>query len=389
MNLSFQKLFYALASVFGLFAILVLARSILIPLAFALFMSFILFPLTKKFESWKMNKILAAFLSIFAVLIIVGGGIYLFSTQLIALSKELANFQDRIISAFADITVYLNKNVNIISNLEKNELFNKIKDMVKESSGSLAGKTFTTTATFLAGLLGTIIFTFLILIYRHGLTEALMGFSPEEKRERVLKMFKSIQQVGQKYLSGMILLIIIVGLANSIGLWIIGIDNPFLFGFLGAVLSIVPYVGTAFGAIIPILYAFVSYDSLWPALAVAVLFYVVQLISDNFLSPKIVGGSLHINALAAILSLIIGALVWGIAGMILFLPFSAMLKVFCEEFEELKPIALIIGNHDYKEKANGVKFIKRRFTKVKGWVSKLHVDIKKNPEDTESDKSVK
>ena len=106
----------------------------------------------------------------------------------------------------------------------------------------------------------------------------------------------------------MILLIIIIGLANSIGLWIIGIDNPFLFGFLGAILSIVPYVGTALGAIIPVLYAFVSYDSLWPAIAVAILFWAVQLISDNFLSPKIVGGSLHINALTAILSLIIGAL---------------------------------------------------------------------------------
>ena len=168
----------------------------------------------------------------------------------------------------------------------------------------------------------------------------------------------------------MILLIIIIGLANSIGLWIIGIDNPFLFGFLGAVLSIVPYVGTAFGAIIPILYAFVSYDSLWPVIAVAILFWAVQLISDNFLSPKIVGGSLHINALVAILSLIIGALVWGVAGMILFLPFAAMLKVFCEEFEELKPIALLIGDQNYKEKNSGGKFIKRRFTKVQGWFSR-------------------
>jgi predicted PurR-regulated permease PerM len=176
----------------------------------------------------------------------------------------------------------------------------------------------------------------------------------------------------------MILLIIIIGLANSIGLWIIGIDNPFLFGFLGAVLSIVPYVGTAFGAILPILYAFVSYDTLWPAIAVAILFWAVQLISDNYLSPKIVGGSLHINALVAILSLIIGALVWGVAGMILFLPFAAMLKVFCEEFENLKPIAILIGNQNYKEKNIGGKIIKRRITKVKGWVSKIHSGLKKN-----------
>jgi predicted PurR-regulated permease PerM len=370
MNIPFQKLFYALASVFALFAVLILAKSILIPLGFALFMSFILFPLAKKFESWGMNKILAAFLSILTVILIVGGGIFLFSTQLIELSNELSSFKEKIIRTFADITLYLNKNVNMISDLEKNDLSDKIKDLINKSSGSLVSKTFNTTTTFLAGLLGTIIFTFLILIYRDGLTRALMGFSPEDKKERVLKMFKSVQQLGQKYLSGMSLLIVIIGLANSIGLWIIGIDNPFLFGFLGAILSIVPYVGTTFGAVIPVLYAFVSYETLWPAIAVAILFWAVQLITDNFLSPKIVGGSLHINALAAILSLIIGALVWGVAGMILFLPFAAMVKVFCEEFEDLKPIALLIGVHDFKEKNIGGKLIKKRVTKVKGWFSK-------------------
>ena len=384
MNLSFQKLFYALATVFGLFAILILAKPILIPLAFALFMSFILFPLVKKFESWGMKKVLAAFLSILTVIIIIAGGIFLFSTQLIELSKELSDFQDRIIRAFADVTVYINKNVNIISNLEKNELSDKIKDMLKESSGMLASKTFTTSTTFLAGLFGTIIFTFLILIYRNGLTHALIGFSPDDKKERVLKMFKSVQQVGQKYLSGMVILIFITGLLNSIGLWIIGIDNPFLFGFLAAFLAIVPYVGTALGALIPILYAFVSYDSLWPVLAVAILFWVVQLFTDNFLSPKIVGGSLRINALASILSLIIGAVVWGVAGMILFLPFAAMLKVFCAEFEELTPIALLIGNHEYKEKNNGGKYIKGRYTKAKGWFSKFHAGFNKKSGDKPS-----
>ena len=265
MNISFQKVFYALATVIGLFAILILAKPILIPLAFSLIMSFILFPLVKKFESWGMKKVFAAFLSILTVILIIGGGIFLFSTQLIELSKELANFKDRIIRAFADVTVYINKNVNFISHLERNELSGKIKEWLNESIGPMVSKTFTTSTTFLAGLFGTMIFTFLILIYRDGLTQALMGYSPEDKRERVYKMFKSVQQVGQKYLSGMIL----------------------------------------------------------------------------------------------------------------FLPFAAMLKVFCEEYEELKPIALLIGNHDYKEKDNGGKSIKRRFTRIQTWFSKLQVGFKK------------
>jgi len=324
MNLSFQKLFYAIATTFALFAILILAKSILIPLSIALLISFILFPLAKKFESWKISNPLAAFLSIFVVIIIIAAVIYFFSTQIISISNEFSNFKDKIISVFAEVTLYFNNHISFVENLGRDELFNRMKEWLGNSTGFLISKTVNNTAAFMAGLLATIIFTFLFLIYRNGLTQAFIAFYPEDKRDRVLKMFKSIQQVGQKYLSGMVLLIFIIGLANSIGLWIIGIDNPFLFGFLGATLSIIPYVGTAFGAIIPILYAFVAYDSLWQVLAVAILFWTVQLITDNFLSPKIVGGSLNINALVAILSLIIGGLVWGIAGMILFLPFGSM-----------------------------------------------------------------
>jgi predicted PurR-regulated permease PerM len=378
MHLSFQKLFFAIGTVFALFAILILAKSILIPLGFALLISFILYPLVKKLESLGMKNIIAAFLSIFAVILIIGGGIFLFSTQIFEISKELPHFQDKIILAFTDITLYINKNVSFVPNLEKNELFDRIKGWLNESKGSLVKQTFSNTATFITGLLATIIFTFLILIYRKGLVKAFSMFSPEDKRERVVKMFKTVQQVGKKYLFGMVILVIVIGLANSIGLLIIGIENPFLFGFLGAILSIIPYIGTITGAIIPILYTFITYNSIWMAIAVALLFLVVQLVSNNFLSPKIVGGSININAVTAILSLIVGAVVWGIAGMILFLPFAAMLKVVCEEYEELKPIALLIGNQNYQENGSRNKFLNKWIDKIKDWFKKFQILTKKS-----------
>jgi predicted PurR-regulated permease PerM len=369
MNLSFQKLFYAIATVIALFAILVLAKSILIPLSIALLISFILFPLAKKLETWQIGKTLAAFLSIFSVILLIAGTIYFFSTQIINVAREFSHFQDKIILAFTDFTLFFNSHVSFVENLGKDELFNRMKDWLTSSTGFLISKTVNNTATLLAGLLATIIFTFLILIYRNGLTQAFLAFSTEDKRPKVFKMFKSVQQVGQKYLFGMLFLTLVIGLANSFGLLIIGIDNPFLFGFLGAVLAIIPYIGTTMGAIIPIIYAFVSYDSIWKVVAVAIFFWFVQLVSDNFLTPRIVGGSLKINALAAILSLFIGAAVWGLAGMILFLPFVAMLRVICEEFEELKPIALIIGEQNKNESDGNEKIsvwwkkIRKRFSK--------------------------
>lgn len=370
--MSFQRFFYAIATVFLLFAILILAKRILVPLAMALLISLILYPLTKKLEKWGINRMVAAFMSILISFLFLGGGIFFFSTQIVNLPRELSAFQDKIMNLFSDVIMYINNNFKLTSDLEVDSLLNQGREWLETSALSLVESTFYTTTSILTGFLLTIIYTYLILIYRIGLAQAVVKFASENYRPKVLDLLKKVQLVGQKYLSGMFLLIIILGLANSIGLWIIGIDSPFLFGFLAAVMSIIPYIGTTLGASIPVLYAFMSHDSLWVPFAVAALFWFVQLIESNFLSPKVVGSSLEINALAAILSLIIGASVWGIAGMILFLPYMAMLKVVCAEYDSLKPIALLIGSQIYNgtEETEEIKTMPQWFLKKKNWFTK-------------------
>lgn len=371
MKLSFQKMFFALGTLFLLFAAMILAKPVLIPLGFALLLSFILLPVAQRLEGWGFSKILAAISAILLMFILVFGGISLFSTQIVGLMEESAAFQDKVIGVFTDVTLYFNNNIDFIDNLEKDDLYDQLKTWLTDSAGTLMANTFSGTTAFFSGLVITVIFTFLILIYREGLTRAFAHFYPQSDRGRAVGMFRRIQQVGKQYLSGMMLIVLILGVVNSIGLMIIGIGNPFLFGFLAATLAIVPYVGTTIGAAIPVLYAFIAYDSLWMPVAVFGLFWGVQMVESNFLSPKIVGGSLSINALAALLSIIIGASVWGIAGMILFLPFASMLKVVCQEYEALKPVALLIGERNYEDKEDtGPSFWERGWEKIKGWTAK-------------------
>lgn len=366
MKLSFQKLFFILAFLFGFFAVMVLAKTVLISLSMALLIAFILLPVVKKLESWRLNKMLSAFIALFASFLLIAGGITLFSAQIMNLSDQLDDFTAKILGVLSDVAVFVNSNINFIDDLNKKELVEKGKEWLQDSSGALIKNTFSGTTSFLSGMLTTIIFTFLILIYREGLTNAFVAFGNDENKGKIFRMLKNIQNVGKKYLSGMFLLIIILGCANSLGLWIIGLDSPFLFGFLAAFLSIVPFVGTTIGATIPVLYAFMSSDSIWVPVAVMILFWVIQLVESNFLNPIIVGGSVHVNALVAILSLLIGASVWGIAGMVLFLPFAAMLKALCEEFDQLKPVAMLLSDDisgEKNEKLNTSQWIE----KVKGW----------------------
>ncbi|WP_373524083.1 AI-2E family transporter [Aquiflexum sp.] len=368
MKLSFQQLFFILAFIFGLFAVMVLAKTVLIPLSMALLISFILYPVVKKLEGWGLNTLLSAFLSLLMLFVIIGGGITLFSAQIMNLSDQLNDFSGKIMNTLSEAIVFINSNVHFIGDLNREELVENGKDWLKESSGSLIQNTFSGTASFLTGLLTTIIFTFLILIYRKGLTKAFVAFGDDKHKGKIFRMLQNIQSVGKKYLSGMFLLILILGFANSLGLLIIGIDSPFLFGFLAALLSIVPFVGTTIGATIPVLYAFMSSDSLWVPIAVMLLFWGIQIIESNFLNPKIVGSSLNVNALVAILSLLIGAAVWGVAGMVLFLPFAAILKVICEEFDQLKPIAMLISDDISGDNKEGDK-TSRWVEKIKGWFS--------------------
>lgn len=375
MHISFQKVFYVIATVIGLFAILILAREVLIPIAFAFLLAFILYPLAKKLESWGTSEILSAMLSLFGMSLVIGGAIFLFSNQIIQLSENLTNFKEKILNIFADATVFINNDIGFLQHLEKDELLDKTKTWINDSSGSLLSQTFSSTSNIIFGILSAIIYTFLILIYKKGIVRALVSFYPLEHQEKAMNMLKSVQQVGQQYLFGMIIIILILGFMNSLGLWIIGIDSPFLFGFLASVLAIIPYAGTFLGSSIPIVYSFISYDSIWMPIYIAIYFWFVQFIEGNFLTPKIVGGNLKLNAFSSILSIIVGASVWGIAGMILFLPLTAMLKVVCDEYEELKPLAMLIGEQNYHTKDEDDMhigmWIKKRRTRLSNYFASL------------------
>lgn len=365
MHMSFQKVFYVVASFIGLVAIMILAKTILIPLTFALLTAFILFPVVKKIESWGANEIVSAVLSLIGLVVIASASIFLFSTQIIKLSNNLIDFKSKILNVLAEATIFVKKNFGFLPEMDKDELVEGIKTWLNDSAGSLLSQTFNSTASIVFGLLTSIIFSFLLLIYRRGIIRAMVNFFNPEHRMDAFLMFKSVQKVGQQYLFGMMIIVLILGFVNSIGLWIIGIDNPFLFGFFAAFLAMIPYAGTFIGAAVPILYSFFSHDSIWMPISITIFFWFVQLIESNFLTPKIVGGNLKINALTSILSIIIGASIWGIAGMILFLPLVAMFKAICERYVELKPFALLIGQRNYNNIVSKEAFLQRWVKKMK------------------------
>lgn len=368
MQFSFKQFFFFAGSAFLLIAFLHFARDLMVPVAFSLLFAFILYPVSCFLERWGVGRIVSILLSMLLVVLVASGVIFLFSAMVLKVSDELTDFGSKLMELFSDVIVFANENVPIFIDISKESLIEDGTAWLKESWGGLVSTTFSGTFSLFTGAFLVAIYTFLLLLYRGGIVRAIKSAASKEHRDEVSLMISDIQQVGQSYLFGMMLLILILGTLNSIGLWIIGLEHAFLFGFLAGLLVLIPYAGTLIGGLLPTLYALMTHDSLWMPVAVIALFWLIQTLEGNFLSPKIIGGKLSINALTAIFSLIMGGYLWGIAGMILFLPYAAIVKITFSHIEPLKPLSLLMGDelHESKKGKPGFfKTVKKRWAEVR------------------------
>jgi predicted PurR-regulated permease PerM len=130
----------------------------------------------------------------------------------------------------------------------------------------------------------------------------------------------------------------------STGLLILGIEYAIILGIMGAFLNLIPYLGSIIAALLPMIVAVVTKSSPWFALLVLALYVVTQFIDNNFITPKIVGSKVKLNALASIIAVVIFAAMWGIPGMLIAIPITAIAKLVFDHVEKLKPWGFLLGD---------------------------------------------
>jgi len=323
-------------------AILWIGKPIIMPLAAGLLLSFILLPVVNFLEKKSFPKFLAILVTILALISIVGSVIYLYSNQIIKIIDQFGSFQNQLIDTVKSVVEGINKNLDLKENLKAPEVMNKAKEVVENNK--FLPQVISSIFKSLGNILLFLVFTILFLNYRKGLLKAVKKFGrDEETMQNIEVAVVESSKVGRNYVLGNLLLIVILTTINTTGLLIIGIEYPLFFGFLPALFCIIPYIGSLMGASLVLLFTIFNYDSLVYPLSVAGLFWLSQLLESNVLNPKIVGENLKLSVLFVIITLMIGQLIWGIAGLILSVPMMAIFKVFCHYFEPLKPISTLIG----------------------------------------------
>lgn len=344
----------------AIITLLVLQKTLFIPLALGLLFAFLILPPVRRLEKIGIPRIpsilMMILLSIVAV-IGIGALISFAGSQFIS---SLPEYQSSITQNTLVAQKFIEKTFYIPLETQEQWFADNINllEIASQNLGDIASSITSVVTTF--GL--TFIYTFFILYYRNKTMVFFRKLLGQADEIIIFNTFKKLVHVVPSYLSGVFWVVAILTVVNSLGFWAIGIPNPLFFGALVALLNIIPYIGPLIGFGIVTFFAFVTIS---PAVALyaLLLFLAIQFLENNFLTPNIAGSTININPLAAIVGIIIGSSLWGIVGTIIALPILGMIKIIADSIPQLEPWGYLIGDEGTEDQSFSWSSLKKLFHK--------------------------
>lgn len=340
----YVKYVYGLAAAILTVYVMVIAKSVIVPLLFSIFFAILLLPVSQWIERFKIPRVLSSFGAILFGAILFFTILFFFYSQMTDFAQDADMFVERLNEMMATVNQFLG-DYFAIESIRLDQVTQTLINFVRENVGSITQQIGGAASTLTSVLLVPI-FVFLILLLRDILKNFLLrafgqGDSGQEKK--VTTIIANVKSTVQSYITGVLIVIGILSVLYSILLSVIGVDHAIFFGVFAGMMNIIPFIGPLFGSILPILYALITMDSLFYPLIILLGFYVIQLFEGNLITPVIVGSQVSMNALVTLLLLVVGAQIWGLSGMILFIPLGAIMKVICDEVDQLNHYGYLMG----------------------------------------------
>lgn len=364
----YSKLAQVILGLIGFFYILFIGQEIIIPLLFALIIAILLNPVVNFLTGKGLNRVIAIFLALILTVAVLASVMYFIIFQLSHLSDSSAEFKQKFTLLFNDIINWVSQTFNI-SKEKISAWLVKVKGKGMENGGVVIGQTLTTISGVLIYTFLLPVYIFMILFYKSLLLEFIARLFRNNKQEVVVEVLQETKSLIQNYLVGLLIEVVIVATLNTTGLLIIGLDYAILIGVIGALLNMIPYIGGLVAISIPMLLAVATKEPI-DALYVFGVYMLVQFIDNNFIVPKIVASKVKINALVSIVVVLIGGALWGVAGMFLSIPLTAILKVIFDRIDSLTPFGFLLGDDQPDHGKITLNFKKPRKKTVKKSVVK-------------------
>lgn len=339
--------FYAKASLFliGLYvfiSMLSITQDIVLPVIYATIIASLLSPSVDFLVQKKINRALAISGVLFIALLLLAILIALISSQASMLRESWPQLTLKFEELLTQSIDWVSATFNI-STQKINTWITHSKDELISNSSTAIGITLTTMGGIMATALLTPVYIFMILFYQPHLVQFIHKLFGADSNININEILTETKRIIQSYLFGLFSEFAIIAILNSIGLLILGIEYAVLLGILGALLNVIPYIG---GIITMALFMVIAMATKSPVYVLYVigLYTLIQFIDNNYIVPKIVGSKVKLNALVSLVVVIAGAALWGIPGMILSIPLTAILKLILDRIESLKPWGFLLGD---------------------------------------------
>lgn len=321
---------------------LIVGKSLLVPLFMGGFFAVLFTPLSNWFEKKKIPRTVSCILSLLVNIAMVVGFLSFIITTVSNFTNDFDNVSEKLSNYAKEIDDWTYSNFGIDENLEEKASDDYVKTLLQQHGANITGFALRTVGS-LSGAVLIPVFMFFFLLYRDHLTEVMIRIYRDKDPQLVKMRITSLRKLLQNYIIGVVKVMGILAVLNVTAFSALGIKHAIFFGIIAAFLNIIPYVGPFIGALMPMIYSFLTKDSLFYPLAVLASYQIIQLIEGNFLTPKIVGGNVNLNPFITFLGLLIGGSIWGIAGMVLIIPTLAILREIFELSDQTSPFALLLG----------------------------------------------
>ncbi|MBK8501676.1 MAG: AI-2E family transporter [Saprospiraceae bacterium] len=316
-------------------------RLLFIPLGFAMMICFMYYPVGVRVEQ-KLGRT-TAIAVVLIILTLIGFFLYnLVASTLTLLHQSITDSSDKIGDIGEGALGFLENIFGIDPDQQKNIVQFFYQNLMQETV-PLIKQTISLSIGTLAMFFIIPIFVSLIFYYRELLVKFILMVVPENQIEGFKSTIRETTITYFKFAKGMGLVYLIVGFLNSLGFVLIGLPNAIYLGVLASILTFFPYIGILLGGLAAVIVAMTTFDSFWYPMGVVAVLGVVQYLEANVIFPMVVGHQLKLNTLSTLIAMFIGGIIWGAAGLILFVPFAAILKILADRIEGLRPLSVLLG----------------------------------------------
>ncbi|MGA3260636.1 MAG: AI-2E family transporter [Bryobacteraceae bacterium] len=365
-----------MVTLFGTIAVLYFAREILIPLAFALILTFVLTPVVALLERSRIGRVPSVAVTVLVTIAAAGCIAGIIAIQLVNAAQELPRYRQNIQAKMAALRIPTTGPFGLAANSVKeiarefsspaapspepappaqnrkqrtapsapgiplpvqivqppaNEL-EYVRDLVQPVLRPLA----------VTGLV--LVFTVFMLIKRHDLRHRLFRLVGLGQINIMTQVLDDAAQRVSRYLLMQILVNAGFGALFGFGLYWIGVPYPALWGVVAGLLRIVPYIGTMVAAALPIALSLAAFNNWLPPLLVFLLFAGLEMIIGNFVEPWLYGANTGISSLALLVAVVFWTILWGPAGLILSTPLTVCVVVLGRYVPQLSFLHVLLGD---------------------------------------------